>query len=150
MKSIEQAKSDLRSCLALEIKEALKAQDAQLGVLIGKLQVGQARRKNIIKKQDKAIKELQVRSYTNVMGSSYMQMSCLLELSVWRNKSKKANRGKIKKIFFLKLKYQKKNYYILAHVILIHVSWAKELWDKAEQMALFRWTFCICSNAVTK
>ena len=82
MKSIEQAKSDLRSRLALEIKEALKAQDAQLGVLIGKLQVGQARRKNIIKKQDKAIKELQVRSYTNVMGSSYMQMSYLLELSV--------------------------------------------------------------------
>ncbi|XP_071793681.1 uncharacterized protein [Asterias amurensis] len=59
MKSIEQAKSDLRSRLALEIKEALKAQDAQLGVLIGKLQVGQARRKNIIKKQDKAIKDLQ-------------------------------------------------------------------------------------------
>ncbi|XP_022091841.1 trichohyalin-like isoform X2 [Acanthaster planci] len=59
MKAIEQAKAELRSRLALETKEALKAQDEQLGILIGKLQVGQARRQGIIKKQDKAIKELQ-------------------------------------------------------------------------------------------
>ncbi|XP_070539647.1 evC complex member EVC-like isoform X2 [Ptychodera flava] len=63
MQTMEEEKNkallDLRRRLAMETEEALKAQDEQMSLLIGKLTVGQARRKGIIAKQDKAIKELQ-------------------------------------------------------------------------------------------
>ncbi|XP_006817903.1 uncharacterized protein LOC100372579 [Saccoglossus kowalevskii] len=49
----------LRRQLTQETEEALKAQDEEMSLLIGKLTMGQARRKGIIAKQDKAIKELQ-------------------------------------------------------------------------------------------
>ncbi|XP_077991893.1 uncharacterized protein LOC144446077 isoform X2 [Glandiceps talaboti] len=62
-KSMEEEKQksllELRRRLAMETEEALKAQDEQMSLLIGKLTVGQARRKGIIAKQDKAIQELQ-------------------------------------------------------------------------------------------
>lgn len=42
-----------------ETQEALNAQELQISQLIGQLEVGQARRKNILQKQDKLINELE-------------------------------------------------------------------------------------------
>ncbi|XP_046570216.1 trichohyalin-like [Haliotis rubra] len=53
------ALQDLKQQLARETEEALKQQDQEIGLLIGKLQVGQARRQAILRKQDKTMKELQ-------------------------------------------------------------------------------------------
>lgn len=50
----------LRKQLAHETEEVLKEQDAKMGILIGKLQAGQARRQGVIKKLDRAVKDLQV------------------------------------------------------------------------------------------
>lgn len=52
-----------RTRIALETSEMLKTQDEQMGALLGRLQVGQARRRGVIERQDKAIKELQVGHY---------------------------------------------------------------------------------------
>ncbi|XP_041369579.1 trichohyalin-like [Gigantopelta aegis] len=53
------ALAEQRKLLALETEEALRLQDVEIGKLIGRLQVGQARRKAILQKQDKTLKELQ-------------------------------------------------------------------------------------------
>ena len=50
----------VRERLSAETNEALNEQERQLGLLIARLQVGQARRLAIIQKQDKTIKELEV------------------------------------------------------------------------------------------
>ncbi|XP_035673799.1 interaptin-like isoform X1 [Branchiostoma floridae] len=55
----QQALTELRKRLAEETDQALKAQDEQLGKVIARLQLGQARRQSIIRRQEKAIKELQ-------------------------------------------------------------------------------------------
>ncbi|KAF6021020.1 hypothetical protein EB796_020667 [Bugula neritina] len=49
----------LRERLEDETRQALLAQEAQISQLIGQLEVGQARRKNILQKQDKLITELE-------------------------------------------------------------------------------------------
>lgn len=49
----------LRQRLDEETKEALAAQELQISQLIGQLEVGQARRRNILQKQDKLITELE-------------------------------------------------------------------------------------------
>ncbi|KAI8789815.1 cingulin [Biomphalaria glabrata] len=51
--------SELRQQLAKETEEALKLQDDELSLSIGRLQVGQARRKAILKNQDQTLKQLQ-------------------------------------------------------------------------------------------
>ncbi|KAK7110980.1 trichohyalin-like [Littorina saxatilis] len=53
------AVAELRRQIAAETAEALRAQDEEIGLLIGRLQVGQARRKAILERQDKTLKELQ-------------------------------------------------------------------------------------------
>ncbi|XP_071828315.1 uncharacterized protein [Apostichopus japonicus] len=58
-KEHEKTVAVFRTKIALETSEMLKAQDEQMGSLLGRLQVGQARRRGIIEKQDKAIQELQ-------------------------------------------------------------------------------------------
>ncbi|XP_071946825.1 uncharacterized protein [Antedon mediterranea] len=58
-KERQKATRILRDRMASENEAVLKSQDVQLGLLIGKLQVGQSRRQGIIKKNDRAIKELQ-------------------------------------------------------------------------------------------
>jgi ellis van creveld syndrome protein 1 len=55
----EQELQDLRDRLSAETTAALDEQERQLGLLIARLQVGQARRLAIIEKQDKTIKELE-------------------------------------------------------------------------------------------
>ena len=55
-----QAVEDLRDRLAAETNDAVMEQERQLGLLIARLQVGQARRLAIIQKQDKTIKQLEV------------------------------------------------------------------------------------------
>ena len=55
----QQELQDLRDRLAAETTAALDEQERQLGLLIARLQVGQARRLAIIEKQDKTIKELE-------------------------------------------------------------------------------------------
>ena len=54
-----QAVEDLRDRLAAETNDAVMEQERQLGLLIARLQVGQARRLAIIQKQDKTIKQLE-------------------------------------------------------------------------------------------
>ncbi|XP_071089454.1 trichohyalin-like [Haliotis cracherodii] len=49
----------LQQQLARETEEALLQQDQEISLLIGRLQVGQARRQAILRKQDKTMKELQ-------------------------------------------------------------------------------------------
>ncbi|EDO37113.1 predicted protein [Nematostella vectensis] len=53
------ALEDLRRRLAAETEEALKEQDDRLGKILGKLQLEVARRDDIIKKQDEAIRTLE-------------------------------------------------------------------------------------------
>lgn len=53
------AVAELRRQLAAETAEALRVQDEEIGLLIARLQVGQARRKAILERQDKTLKELQ-------------------------------------------------------------------------------------------
>ncbi|XP_012938082.1 myosin-9 isoform X3 [Aplysia californica] len=53
------AVADLRRRLAEETNQALKLQDEEIGLLIGRLQVGQARRKAILERQDATLKQLQ-------------------------------------------------------------------------------------------
>ncbi|KAK6186317.1 hypothetical protein SNE40_008377 [Patella caerulea] len=55
----EKAIEDLKRQLAAETEEALKLQEEEVGQLIGRLQVGQARRKAILLKQDRTLQELQ-------------------------------------------------------------------------------------------
>lgn len=59
--SRQEAVAELRRQLAKETEVALKLQDEEIGLLIGRLQVGQARRKAILEKQDATLKELQER-----------------------------------------------------------------------------------------
>ena len=49
----------MRQRLAEETQQALAAQELQISQMIGQLEVGQARRRNIIQKQDKLINELE-------------------------------------------------------------------------------------------
>ncbi|XP_063964093.1 trichohyalin-like isoform X1 [Lytechinus pictus] len=60
----------LRKQLAKETEEVLKDQDAKMGILIGKLQVGQARRQGVIKKLDKAVKDLQDQLVDSIADSN--------------------------------------------------------------------------------
>ncbi len=53
--------AELKAQMAAETEQALKAHEKDIGVLIGKLQVGAARRQDLIKKQDDMLKELEVR-----------------------------------------------------------------------------------------
>ncbi|GFS14897.1 trichohyalin-like [Elysia marginata] len=62
-KARQEAVAELRRQLAKETEVALKLQDEEIGLLIGRLQVGQARRKAILEKQDATLKELQVLYY---------------------------------------------------------------------------------------
>ncbi|XP_064630315.1 trichohyalin-like isoform X2 [Lineus longissimus] len=55
----KRAIEEMRMRLKQETEEALKAQEATMGLLIGRLQVGKARRAAIIQKQDKTLQELQ-------------------------------------------------------------------------------------------
>ncbi|XP_059163333.1 golgin subfamily A member 6-like protein 26 [Physella acuta] len=50
---------ELRKQLAKETEEALKVHDEELGLLIARLQIGDARRKAILEKQDQTLKKLQ-------------------------------------------------------------------------------------------
>ncbi|XP_033098251.1 centrosomal protein of 112 kDa-like [Anneissia japonica] len=63
----QQSMSLLRDRLASENKAVLKNQDAQLGLLIGKLQVGQTRRQGIIRKNNRIINELQAQLLDSVV-----------------------------------------------------------------------------------
>ncbi|XP_074642797.1 uncharacterized protein LOC141900007 [Tubulanus polymorphus] len=54
-----QAIAELRLRLKQETDDALKEQEKQLGLLIGRLQLGQARRQAVIAKQDNTLKKLQ-------------------------------------------------------------------------------------------
>ena len=54
------ATAALRERLAAETTTALREQERQLGLLIARLQVGQARRQALIGRQDKTIRELEV------------------------------------------------------------------------------------------
>ena len=65
------ALSSLKHSLAEETSEALKEQEKQMGETIARLQVGQARRQAIIKKQDKTIKELEVSYQVNNYGFTW-------------------------------------------------------------------------------
>ncbi|XP_076436478.1 uncharacterized protein LOC143275994 [Babylonia areolata] len=60
------AVAELRKQLAAETTEALRVQDEEIGLLIARLQVGQARRKAILERQDKTLKELQDQLETKV------------------------------------------------------------------------------------
>ncbi|XP_041477052.1 trichohyalin-like isoform X2 [Lytechinus variegatus] len=60
----------LRKQLTKETEEVLKEQDAKMGILIGKLQVGQARRQGVIKKLDKAVKDLQDQLVDSIADSN--------------------------------------------------------------------------------
>ncbi|KAL4231695.1 hypothetical protein ACF0H5_009272 [Mactra antiquata] len=53
------AEADLRRRLALETEAALAQQEKDLATLIGRLEVGHARREAVLQKQDQTIKELQ-------------------------------------------------------------------------------------------
>lgn len=59
MQDHEAALIALRERLAEETQQALQAQEQQISQMIGQLEVGQARRRNIIQKQDKLITELE-------------------------------------------------------------------------------------------
>ncbi|PVD30385.1 hypothetical protein C0Q70_09651 [Pomacea canaliculata] len=67
------AVSELRRQLAAETEEALRVQDQEIGLLIGRLQVGQARRAAILERQDKTLKELQEQLEKKVAGSADLQ-----------------------------------------------------------------------------
>ena len=58
----------MKERLAEETRQALKDQEAQISQLIGQLEVGQARRKNILMKQDKLISELEDQIANKVQG----------------------------------------------------------------------------------
>eukprot|EP00057_Strongylocentrotus_purpuratus_P017187 XP_011671661.1 PREDICTED: trichohyalin isoform X2 [Strongylocentrotus purpuratus] len=60
----------LRKQLAHETEEVLKEQDAKMGILIGKLQAGQARRQGVIKKLDRAVKDLQDQLVDSIADSN--------------------------------------------------------------------------------
>jgi len=66
------AVADLRRRLADETNEALKQQDEEIGLLIGRLQVGQARRKAILERQDATLKQLQDELEKKVAGGEAM------------------------------------------------------------------------------
>lgn len=72
-KKLEEARqaavSELRRQLAAETEEALRVQDEEIGLLIARLQVGQARRKAILDRQDKTLKELQDQLEKRVVGA---------------------------------------------------------------------------------
>lgn len=56
----KKALEGLRRRMALETQEALKDQERRLGQLIGRLEVGAARRQAILSKQDATLQQLQV------------------------------------------------------------------------------------------
>ncbi|XP_071502132.1 uncharacterized protein [Diadema antillarum] len=60
----------LRRQLAEETEQVLREQDAKMGILIGKLQAGQARRQGVIKKLDKAVKDLQDQLVESIADSN--------------------------------------------------------------------------------
>ncbi|KAL8610099.1 hypothetical protein ACOMHN_024565 [Nucella lapillus] len=62
------AVAELRRQLAAETTEALRVQDEEIGLLIARLQVGQARRKAILERQDKTLKKLQDQLEKKVTG----------------------------------------------------------------------------------
>ena len=64
-----------------ETQLALAEQEKQLGLLIARLQVGQARRQVLIKKQDKAIKQLEVNIICLLIAAP-LSLSLSLSLSV--------------------------------------------------------------------
>ncbi|CAL1547305.1 unnamed protein product [Lymnaea stagnalis] len=61
---------ELRQQLAQETEEALKLHDEEISLLIGRLQIGQARRKAILEKQDQTLKQLQDELERRVAGGS--------------------------------------------------------------------------------
>ncbi|KAJ8025948.1 Ellis-van Creveld syndrome protein [Holothuria leucospilota] len=69
-KEHEKTVAVFRSKIAIETAEMLKVQDQQMGELLGKLQVGQARRRAVIERQDKAIQELQEKLVDTVGDNS--------------------------------------------------------------------------------
>jgi len=69
------AVADLRRRLAEETNEALKEQDEEISLLIGRLQVGQARRKAKLERQDATLKHLQEELERKVSGGDAMPTS---------------------------------------------------------------------------
>ena len=63
----------MRQRLAEETQQALAAQELQISQMIGQLEVGQARRRNIIQKQDKLINELE-NQLSNKVGQPWNQI----------------------------------------------------------------------------
>ena len=63
----------MRQRLAEETQQALAAQELQISQMIGQLEVGQARRRNIIQKQDKLINELE-NQLSNKVGQLWNQI----------------------------------------------------------------------------
>lgn len=63
----------MRQRLAEETQQALAAQELQISQMIGQLEVGQARRRNIIQKQDKLINELE-NQLSNKVGQLWNQV----------------------------------------------------------------------------
>lgn len=78
----QQELQDLRDRLAAETNDVLMEQERQLGLLIARLQVGQARRLAVIQKQDKTIKELEVSDLTMWNNFSSSEIVCTPHLSV--------------------------------------------------------------------
>ncbi|XP_067937980.1 trichohyalin-like [Watersipora subatra] len=67
-KDHERELESLKNNLQEETQQALNAQELQISQMIGQLEVGQARRKNILQKQDKLISELE-NQLANKVGS---------------------------------------------------------------------------------
>ena len=74
----EQALAAMKKSLEEETQQALDAQEQQISQLIGQLEVGQARRKNILQKQDKLISELENQLSNKVSLYVYVNLATLI------------------------------------------------------------------------
>ena len=61
--------------MARETREALSDQEKQIGQLIARLQVGQARRQALIQRQDRTIKDLEVNICSNNKHVGYVTIT---------------------------------------------------------------------------